>query len=403
MARKQHVEPKPVELKDGSISWRVRFRLAPGQNPVTETFVRQDDAIKFAKIVNTAGGEAARRARAATESGLGRSIETAFEDYLAHAGTNAQTSTLEKYQRDWKLRIDPHFGLWPTEAISRETVEAWIVKLRNTETQASQRRRTKNPTAPRDYLSPKSIAVAHGLLSAVLKHEVLTGKLSANPAYAVTLPTKQKKRQPVFLSQMDYANLVLQIPEQWRDLVHLLAGTGLRWSEATALRPEDFDLDRPIPAVRVSKAWKRATIGQPWTIGAPKTKAGNRTVSLSAPVIDVMLPRLNRTKPGELLFRGPKSERLQGEWFREAIWVPAIDRAGINPRPRLHDLRHTHASSLIAQGQPLTYIQRRLGHESINTTSDVYGSLQPDAWEAMALATERAMALALPPRKAIAS
>ena len=51
----------------------------------------------------------------------------------------------------------------------------------------------------------------------------------------------------------------------------------------------------------------------------------------------------------------------------------------LRARPRVRDLRHTHASQLIAAGVPLTVIQRRLGHESIKTTSDTYGHLAADA------------------------
>lgn len=48
-------------------------------------------------------------------------------------------------------------------------------------------------------------------------------------------------------------------------------------------------------------------------------------------------------------------------------------------RPRVHDLRHTHASRLIEAGVPLPVIQVRLGHESITTTVGTYGHLAVDA------------------------
>lgn len=396
MTRKQNVRPQQIVRKDGSEVWRVRFRLTPGSNPVSDTFPTYEEADQYARIVNTAGGQAARHARQIADSGGIRSIDTALEDYLAHAGTSAQTSTLEKYRRDWRLRIEPTFKGWPVQAISRPAVEAWIVTLRDTETQQSQRLRARDPSRQPDYLSPKTIAVAHGLLSAVLKHEVLSGHLDTNPAFGVKLPGRRKKREPVFLSQSDYAAIAGVIDPKWEDLLHLLAGTGMRWGEATALRPEDFDLDGPVPVVRISDAWKRGATGGAWIIGAPKTQAGHRTVSLTQPVVAALAERLQRTPPGALLFEGPNGGRLQGEWFRERVWGPAVEASKIGRNPRIHDLRHSHASWLIAEGVPLTYIQRRLGHESIKTTSDTYGHLAPDAWAATAAATERAMTLALP-------
>jgi hypothetical protein len=63
--------------------------------------------------------------------------------------------------------------------------------------------------------------------------------------------------------------------------------------------------------------------------------------------------------------------------FRDQIWRPAIDLLEWAPRPRVHDLRHTHAATLIAANVSLTAIQQRLGHSSISVTSDVYGHLLP--------------------------
>lgn len=67
-----------------------------------------------------------------------------------------------------------------------------------------------------------------------------------------------------------------------------------------------------------------------------------------------------------------------------------LDELGdqLRARPRIPDLRHTHASWLIAAGVPLTVIQRRLGHESIKTTSDLYGHLAEDADAAAAAALD---------------
>jgi integrase len=53
-------------------------------------------------------------------------------------------------------------------------------------------------------------------------------------------------------------------------------------------------------------------------------------------------------------------------------------KSGLEIRPRIHDLRHTHVSWLIAQGVQLPAISRRLGHESITTTNDRYGHLLPE-------------------------
>jgi len=55
-------------------------------------------------------------------------------------------------------------------------------------------------------------------------------------------------------------------------------------------------------------------------------------------------------------------------------FLPALRRAGL-PRIRFHNLRHTYASLLIAQGEHPKYIQSQMGHSSITVTMDTYGHL----------------------------
>lgn len=59
------------------------------------------------------------------------------------------------------------------------------------------------------------------------------------------------------------------------------------------------------------------------------------------------------------------------------VWKPALRETGVDPRLRIHDLRHTAASLLIAQGTHPKVIQEHLGHSSIAITMDRYGHLYP--------------------------
>src|SRR5205823_3271449 len=74
--------------------------------------------------------------------------------------------------------------------------------------------------------------------------------------------------------------------------------------------------------------------------------------------------------------------------FIHRDWVRVLRRAGLR-RIRFHDLRHTYASLLIAQGAHPKYIQTQLGHASIQTTLDRYGHLMPDAHAAEARKLDR--------------
>jgi integrase len=61
-------------------------------------------------------------------------------------------------------------------------------------------------------------------------------------------------------------------------------------------------------------------------------------------------------------------EHISRNWFRRSIWAPACEAANLRFKPRVHDLRHAHASWLLAGGADLQVVKERLGHASIMTT-----------------------------------
>lgn len=71
---------------------------------------------------------------------------------------------------------------------------------------------------------------------------------------------------------------------------------------------------------------------------------------------------------------------IPADWFRRQVWEPAVDAAGLGIRIRIHDLRHAHASWLLAGGADLQVVKERLGHGSIATTEKYLHTL-PEADE----------------------
>ena len=61
-------------------------------------------------------------------------------------------------------------------------------------------------------------------------------------------------------------------------------------------------------------------------------------------------------------------EHIPRNWFRRSIWTPTCEAADLGFKPRVHDLRHAHASWLLAGGADLQVVKERLGHASIATT-----------------------------------
>jgi integrase len=75
-----------------------------------------------------------------------------------------------------------------------------------------------------------------------------------------------------------------------------------------------------------------------------------------------------------------RDEHIGRNWFRRMVWRPACEAAGLIDLPRFHDLRHSHASWLLAGGADLQVVKERLGHASIMTTQRYLHTL-PDADE----------------------
>ena len=80
-----------------------------------------------------------------------------------------------------------------------------------------------------------------------------------------------------------------------------------------------------------------------------------------------------------MLYRTSKGTLLRRDYYNRHIWKPAIAAAGLAGDTTFHDLRHTFASTALAEGVPISEVSRWLGHRSITTTVDLYWHLVPEA------------------------
>jgi integrase len=73
-----------------------------------------------------------------------------------------------------------------------------------------------------------------------------------------------------------------------------------------------------------------------------------------------------------VLCRTPRGTLLRRDYFNREIWKPAVTAAQLPEDTTFHDLRHTFASTALAEGVPISEVSRWLGHKSITTTVDLY-------------------------------
>ena len=378
-----------ISASTGAETYRVRFRVDGKQRQ--ESFEDPAGAYEFKDLVDQIGGRAAlsvleRRRQGANAAPTLRAFTARYLDPESGMLTGIEPGTRAGYVAQAEISFLRVLGEIPVDAIERTDVGRWVAWQ---EAQPSKRRKAETVAA-------KTVKNYHALLSSVLKAAMDAKLRDDNPAYKMRL-TKGQKRPNVFLSPEQFHTLLHFVAPHYKPLVFFLASTGMRWGEATALTWSDLTLWTNPATARVDKAWKKAAKGAP-LLGIPKSSRANRTVSMHSALV-AGLPARGDAAGDALIFVGPQSgTRIWYPRFNSTTWNNAVAKAmdrqlceslGLTPltrRPTPHDLRHTHASWMIAAGVPLPYIQARLGHESITTTVNTYGHLVPDAHEQMAVA-----------------
>lgn len=113
-------------------------------------------------------------------------------------------------------------------------------------------------------------------------------------------------------------------------------------------------------------------------LGSPKSSK-NRYVDMSDELARVLKEWRLACPNSELNLVFPNSEGKyqSADNMIKRRFIPSLSRAGIDSI-RFHDLRHTYASLLLANGAPMKYVQTQLGHASITMTMDLYTHLLPE-------------------------
>jgi integrase len=175
-----------------------------------------------------------------------------------------------------------------------------------------------------------------------------------------------------FLDADEVWRLADTIDPRYRAFVVTGAFTGMRPGELRALRLDHVNMLGRTIQVEETLADVRGHV----QVGPVKTAASRRQIKMPKLLVDALARHLH-TYPATgdgFVFTAPNGGPIRKDNFRRRTWLPAVAAAGLEG-VRVHDLRHTHAALLIAQGEHPKVIQSRLGHASITTTLDRYGHL----------------------------
>ncbi len=311
-----------------------------------------------------------------------------FEKWLEHIKTQVAPRTAERYAEIAQKNIVPVLGTVILTKLAPVTISTAYSTLLS-----SGRRKSAGG------LSPRTVHHCHRVLKQALLQAVKWQILARNPADAVDPPKVERAQMTTYdLSQTGSLIEALRGTEVFLPTV-LAVLLGLRRGEVAALRWRNVDLDRGQVAIVESAEQTKAGI----RLKPPKSGRA-RTVALAPTIVQEL--RAHRLEQAQDLLKlgmglsadtfvctRPDGEMMEPVWITQE-WIRRIKGTGL-PAYRFHDLRHAHATHLLASGAHPKVASERLGHSSVGITLDLYSHVLPGMQEGAANAADEALRRAM--------
>jgi integrase len=220
-----------------------------------------------------------------------------------------------------------------------------------------------------EQLAPSTAAVVLRIVSSVFRAAVRDRVIAYSPCEGIKLPKVTKSRVEPLATEVVLA-LAYAVPDRYRALVILAAGTGMRQGECFGLTMDRINFLRRV--VHVEQQLVTVTGRAPF-LAPPKTAASVRSIPLPTVVIDALAAHLAKYPPTDgFVFVSEAGRPIHRTAFGR-MWRRAA------PGTHFHELRHYYASLLIRHGESVKVVQARLGHASASETLDTYSHLWPDS------------------------
>jgi len=234
--------------------------------------------------------------------------------------------------------------------------------------------------------SEDAVHRVHMRLAQVFDHATKRRIIAANPMHSIDAPTVRPEAATVLTVPQIARFLTFAGNDGYSPLWLLLIQTGLRRGEALGLRWQDVDLNKGKLSVRQTVECLSGTAH----ISTPKTAAALRTITLFPESVAAL--KAHRTRQLErrmraavwedhdLVFASETGRPLNPNNVLRNFYVivkkankqAEADKAEVLPAFCIHDLRHTHASHLLAEGWNVPKVSRRLGHANPGITMTIY-------------------------------
>jgi integrase len=312
-------------------------------------------------------------------------VRLTVRDFLAswvqglEGAGDLRPESLRRYRDTVNLHLVPELGRKSLAKLTPEDVRGCYARLRE------------------KGLSGTSVSLAHGVLHTALQQAMSDGKVARNVTdRAFVKAPKRSTAEMRTLTPTEATRLLEAAQSDALEAFYVLAvTTGMRLGELQALKWREVDLDRGTAQVVATLYVEGGVID----FAPPKTDKSRRTVTLSKMAIASL--RRHRTRQLEqrlaagplwedhgLVFTTSHGRPLDGNNLRTRSFARLLQRAGLPPM-RFHELRHTAATLLMAEGVPVKVAAEVLGHSDVKTTLAIYSHVLPDMQGAAADAMDR--------------
>lgn len=276
------------------------------------------------------------------------------EVYFNDKGTRLKERSIMTKRTLIETKIIPYFGEKAMNEITAVDIIKWQNMLMNQE------------------YSPTYLRMIQNQLTALFNHAERFYDLRDNPCKKVDKMGRSNARELNFWTKDEYEVFIKGFgaeDEMYRIIFQMLFWLGCRIGEALALTSSDIDLEKA--TISVTKTYYRRNKTD--YITSPKTESSNRKITIPKFLqgeIKEYLDRQYELAPDERIF--PITDRAVQKKMKQKT-----EETNLNPI-RVHDLRHSHIALLIEKGLQPLIIAQRVGHDSVNTTMNIYGHLYPN-------------------------
>ncbi len=280
--------------------------------------------------------------------------------YFTDKAPRLKERTIETKRIMLDTRIIPYFGKLRMNAIKPADIMKW-----------------QNDMMDQDY-KPTYLRMLQNQVTAVFNHAERFYGLKDNPCKKIDKMGKANARELNFWTKEEYDRFIQNFDEKeemYRLMYQMLFWLGCRVGELLAICYGDINFKEK--TVSITKTYYRRNKTD--YITAPKTESSNRIVTMPDFLVEELkayTDKMYELKAEERIFM-VTDRAVQKKMKQKA------DKLNLK-HIRVHDLRHSHIAFLIEKGTQPLIISKRVGHDSVTTTMNIYGHLYPDKQKQLA-------------------